>query len=160
MSNIVYRNAKKEESGLVLNFIRELADYEELLHEVVATEADIRETVFGNNAKAFCIFSDVDDVTVGFALCFYNYSTFQGRPGIYIEDLYVREEYRGKGIGKGFFNHLAQRALNEKCGRIQWWCLNWNEPSIKFYKSLGAQAMDEFTVFRLEGDAINNLAIK
>lgn len=159
MTKITYRDAKPEESGLVLDFIRELADYEKLLHEVRATEEDIKKTVFGEDAKAFCVFADVDAVTVGFALCFYNYSTFQGKPGIYIEDLYVREEYRGSGIGKGFFNYLAQKAMAEDCGRIQWWVLNWNEPSIKFYESLGAKAMKEWTVFRLEGDAIKNLTL-
>src|SRR5690606_14400931 len=95
---------------------------------------------------------------VGFVLCFYNYSTFQGKPGIYIEDLFVRPAYRGNGVGKGFFKVIAERAMNEGCGRIQWWVLNWNEPSIEFYKKLGAVGMDEWTVMRVEGDNIQKLA--
>jgi GNAT superfamily N-acetyltransferase len=106
------------------------------------------------------VIAEVDGKAAGFALCFYNYSTFQGKAGIYLEDLYVRDEYRGQGIGKGFFRFLAQKAIDEDCGRIQWWVLNWNEPSIEFYKSLGAVAMDEWTVMRLEGTAINNVLDK
>lgn len=158
MSNVKYRNAEKHESGLVLEFIKELAEYEKLAHEVVATEADISESLFGENPKAFCVFSEMDSEVVGFALCFYNYSTFQGKPGIYLEDLYVREENRGQGIGKGFFKYLAQRAVDENCGRIQWWVLDWNEPSIKFYESLGAKPMNEWITYRLEGDSIKKLA--
>lgn len=156
--SVFYRMAQAGEAGLILDFIKELAVYEKLLHEVVATEADIVETLFGENPKAFCVLCEIDDKAVGFCLCFYNYSTFQGRPGIYIEDLYVREEYRGMGIGKGFFKFIAQKALEEKCGRIQWWVLDWNEPSIEFYKRLGAEAMDEWTVYRLSGDAIRKIA--
>lgn len=158
MSKIIYRNAVVHDAGLILNYIKELASYEHLLHEVVATEDHIKETLFTDNAKAFAVIAEEGNNPVGFALCFYNYSTFQGKYGIYLEDLYVPEQHRGKGIGKGFFKYLAQRALDEDCGRIQWWVLNWNEPSIEFYKSLGAQAMDEWTVFRLEGETINNLA--
>jgi GNAT superfamily N-acetyltransferase len=144
-----------------VQYIKDLADYEELLHEVVATEDDIERSMFGDDAKAFCILAESNGKPAGFAVCFYNYSTFQGRPGIYIEDLYVPDEFRGQGIGKGFFKYLAQKALDENCGRLQWWVLNWNEPSIAFYKSLGAQAMDEWTVFRIEGDdAIKDLANK
>lgn len=160
MTEITYRNAEKHEAGLVLGFIRELAVYEKLEHEVVATEDDIAESLFGANPKAFCVFADVGGETVGFALCFYNYSTFQGKPGIYLEDLYVRKENRGQGIGKGFFKYLAQRAVDENCGRIQWWVLDWNEPSIKFYESLGAKSMNEWITYRLEGDAIKQLANK
>ena len=158
MTQIVYRDARPDESGLILEFIKKLAIYENLAHEVVATEQDIRTTLFGGDPKAFCVFADMDGKAVGFALCFYNYSTFQGKPGIYIEDIFVEDNYRGHGIGKGFFRHLAQKAKAEDCGRIQWWVLDWNEPSINFYKSLGAKPMDEWTVFRLEGNAIAVLA--
>ena len=153
-----YRDAKKDDAGLVLQFIKELAEYEKLAHEVVATPSLIEETLFGDSPKAFATIIEYDGQPIGFALCFYNYSTFQGRPGIYLEDLFVREGYRNKGIGKGFFRYLAQKALDENCGRIQWWVLDWNEPSIEFYKKLGAVAMDEWTVFRLEGESIKNLA--
>ncbi len=160
MTKITYRKAEKHEAGLVLEFIKDLAVYEKLAHEVVATKADIEDSLFGENPKAFCVFADKDGETVGFALCFYNYSTFQGKPGIYLEDLYVRSEHRGHGIGKGFFKYLAQRAVAENCGRIQWWVIDWNEPSIKFYEALGAKPMNEWITYRLEGDAIKNLAEK
>ena len=144
----------------ILHFIKELASYEKLLHEVVATEEDIADTLFGKDPKAFCVLAKAAEKPVGFALCFYNYSTFQGRYGIYIEDIYVDENYRGHGIGKGFFYYLAEKAERENCGRVQWWVLDWNEPSIEFYKSLGAKPMDEWTVFRLEGEALKALARK
>lgn len=150
--------AVKEDTSIILQYIKDLAEYEELLHEVVATKDDIERTLFDNNKGAFCVIAEDDGEPVGFALCFYNYSTFQGKYGIYLEDLYVPEKYRGKGIGKGFFKFLAQKAVEEDCGRIQWWVLNWNEPSIEFYKSIGAKPMDEWTVFRLEGETIKNLA--
>jgi GNAT superfamily N-acetyltransferase len=156
--SVNYRIATECDVPLILQYIKDLAEYEKLLHEVVADENDIFQTLFGNNKGAFAVIAEEGGSPVGFALCFYNYSTFQGRYGIYIEDLYVPKEHRGKGIGKGFFKYLAKRAIKEGCGRIQWWVLNWNEPSIKFYESLGATPMDEFTVFRLEGDGIKDLA--
>ena len=156
--HIAYKDACLNDVPLILRFVRELAAYEKLEHEVVATEELLKESMFGANAKDFCVLAEVDGQPAGFALCFYNYSTFQGRPGIYIEDLYVVPEHRGHGIGKGFFRFLAQKALREGCGRIQWWVLDWNEPSIGFYRGLGAKGMDEWTVFRLEGDAIEKLA--
>ena len=155
---VQYRESTENDVPVILQYIRELAEYEKLLHEVVATEDGIKKTLFEDNKGAFSIIAEKDNSPVGFALCFYNYSTFQGKYGIYIEDLYVSEQYRGEGIGKGFFKYLAQKALNENCGRIQWWVLNWNEPSIEFYKSIGAHAMDEWTVFRLEDDNIQTLA--
>lgn len=158
MTQVIYREAKNEDSSLILNFIKELAEYEKLLHEVSASEDDIRKTLFGPNASAFCYLAEIDNKPAGFALCFYNYSTFQGKNGIYIEDIYVDPEYRGLGIGKGFFKVLAERALRENCGRIQWWVLNWNESSINFYKKLGARSMNEWTVMRIEGDDICKLA--
>ena len=153
-----YRDAMIEDTALILEFIKDLAAYEKLSHEVVATEDDIRNTLFGQNPKAFAMIAEVDGQAAGFALCFYNYSTFQGKPGIYIEDLYVHEDFRGYGIGKGFFRELAQKAVRENCGRIQWWVLDWNKSSIDFYKSLGAEAMDEWTVMRLGPDEIKKLA--
>jgi GNAT superfamily N-acetyltransferase len=113
--------------------------------------------MFNDNPKAFAVIAEDNGKPVGFAVCFYNYSTFQGKPGIYLEDLYVPKEHRGKGIGKGFFKYLARRAIDEDCGRIQWWVLDWNEPSIEFYKSLSAKPMDEWITFRLEGDSIKEL---
>lgn len=153
-----YRNTVPGDTALILSFICKLAEYEKLAHEVVATEEDIRESLFGDNPKAFCVLAEVDHKPVGFALCFYNYSTFQGKAGIYIEDLYVEEAYRGRGIGKGFFKFIAQKAKEENCGRIQWWVLDWNEPSIEFYKKMGAKMMDEWTVCRIEGQEIEALA--
>jgi GNAT superfamily N-acetyltransferase len=158
LHNLSYRQSNLCDAPLILSFIRKLAAYEKLLHECVATEDDIRESLFGENPKAFCVIAEEDNKPVGFALCFYNYSTFQGKAGLYIEDLFVEEEYRGYGIGKGFFQYLAQKAKDENLGRIQWWVLDWNEPSINFYKKMGAVLMDEWTVCRLEGAAINALA--
>ena len=158
MTNTIYREANKTDTNLILQFIIELAEYEKLAHEVVATKKDIENSLFGDEPKAFCMIAEVNNQPAGFALCFYNYSTFQGKPGIYIEDLYVREEFRGYGIGKGFFKVLAQKAVNENCGRIQWWVLDWNEPSINFYKKLKAAPMDEWTVFRLSETEIKELA--
>lgn len=155
---VSYREAHRQDAPLILQFIRELADYENLLHEVVASEELISHTLFSKEAKAFCIIAEDNEAPVGFALCFYNYSTFQGRPGIYIEDLYVRKAYRNRGIGKGFFRFLARKALHENCGRIQWWVLDWNEPSIKFYEKMGARGMKEWTVYRLEGASLENMA--
>lgn len=128
------------------------------MHEVTATEEAIRHTLFGPSPKAFAVIAECGNAPAGFALCFYNYSTFQGRPGLYIEDLYVSPDFRGRGIGKGFFRVLARKALREGCGRIQWWVLDWNAPTIAFYNSIGARAMDEWTVYRLEGAAIQALA--
>lgn len=158
MTNTIYREAHKADTNLILQFIIELAEYEKLAHEVVATKEDIENSLFGDEPKAFCMIAEVNNQPAGFALCFYNYSTFQGKPGIYIEDLYVREEFRGHGIGKGFFKVLAQKAVNENCGRIQWWVLDWNEPSINFYKKMKAAPMDEWTVFRLSENEIKELA--
>lgn len=154
-----YRVAQKSDVPLILHFIKELAAYEKLSHEVVATERDISESLFGDDPKAFCILAECDDEPSGFALCFYNYSTFQGKAGIYIEDIYVDPAQRGKGIGKGFFRLLARKAKDENCGRIQWWVLDWNDPSIEFYKSMGAKPMDGWTVYRLEGDDIDKLMV-
>jgi GNAT superfamily N-acetyltransferase len=134
MKNISYRDAKALDTNLILSFIRKLAEYEKLLHECVATEDDIRESLFGENPKAFCVIAEADNKPVGFALCFYNYSTFQGKAGIYIEDLFVDENYRGFGLGKGFFQFLAQKAKDENLGRIQGCWTGTSHPSISTRK--------------------------
>jgi len=157
-ADTIIRPATKDDCALIVQFIKELAIYEKLEHEAKATPNDIETALFGSDPKAFCAIAVVGDKPAGFALCFYNFSTFLGKPGIYLEDLFVRPEFRGRGIGKQFFQYLAQRALDENCGRIEWWVLDWNEPSIEFYKALGAKAMDEWTVYRLEGHAIADVA--
>ena len=143
------RPAVEDDVPLVLTFIRELAEYERLRHEVVATEELIREALFGPRPYAEVVFAELDGQPVGFALFFHNFSTFVGRPGLYLEDLYVRPEFRGLGIGRRLLVHLATIAKERGCGRMEWSVLDWNEPAIRFYRSLGARPMDEWTVFRL-----------
>lgn len=155
---VTFRDATIEDAETIFAFIQELAEYEKLSHEVVANVDDLKRTMFGEKSYAFAVLAELEGEAVGVAICFYNYSTFQCKPGIYLEDLYVQEAHRNKGIGKGFFKYLAERAVREECGRIQWWVLDWNEPSIEFYKKLGAVAMDEWTVFRVEGEQIKTLA--
>ena len=151
------RAATKADSELVFSFIRDLAEYEKLLDDVVATPADIERALFGANPRVFCDIAEWDGQPAGFALWFYNFSTFRGRHGIYLEDLFVRPAFRGKGLGKALLQHLAQRAVAEGCARVEWSVLDWNEPSIKFYESLGAIPMEEWTVFRLTGEALKKL---
>ncbi len=151
------RFAEEKDLKLILDFIKELADYEKLLHEVVATEEILRESLFVRKT-AEVIIGEYDGEPVGFALFFHNFSTFLGRPGIYLEDLYVKPEMRGKGFGKTLLAFLAKLAKERNCGRFEWWCLDWNEPSIKFYKSIGAVPMDEWTVYRVTGQALDDLA--
>ena len=141
---------------LILEFIKELAEYERLLHEVEATEADIRRDLFGENSRAFCEIAEVGGKPVGFALWFYNYSTFRGRAGIYLEDLFVRPEARGVGAGKALLRRLAQRCVEADLGRLEWAVLDWNAPSIAFYDALGAAAKDDWTVRRLDGEALQS----
>lgn len=157
IEGVSIRLAEREDVGLVLRFIKELADYEKLLSEVVATEEILMETIFERRA-AEVVIAELDGEPVGFALFFHNFSTFLGRPGLYLEDLYVRPEIRGKGIGKLLLSYLAKLALDRGCGRFEWWCLDWNTPSIDFYKSIGAIPMDEWTVYRVTGDALTKLA--
>jgi GNAT superfamily N-acetyltransferase len=152
------QSAERKDVRLILSFIRELADYEHLAHEVVATEEILNETLFGARPSAEVVFALYEGQPVGYALFFNSFSTFLGRPGIYLEDLYVRPAMRGRGIGKALLVHLAQLAVERKCGRLEWAVLNWNEPSIGFYKNLGARPMNEWTVYRLAGDALNRLA--
>lgn len=152
-----FRNAQRNDVGLILQFIRELADYEKMLSEVVADEATLEEWIF-DRQKVEVIFALEGEKEVGFALYFHNFSTFLGRAGIYLEDLYVKPEYRGKGYGKAILKKLASIAVERGCGRLEWWCLDWNKPSIDFYRSLGAEPMDDWTVYRIAGEALTNLA--
>ena len=154
-----FRHAQRNDVPLILKFIKDLADYEGLLDEVVADEATLEEWIF-NRKKAEVIFAMEGDIEVGFALFFHNFSTFLGRAGIYLEDLYVMPEHRGKGYGKALLSKLAQIALERGCGRLEWWCLNSNTPSIDFYLSLNAEPMDEWTVYRIAGDTLTELARK
>ena len=158
--SLTIREAKPSDEAVILGFIKELAAYEKLEHEVTATPEDIARTIFAENPKAFSIIAEWDGAPVGFALYFFNYSTFLGKHGLYLEDLFVRESERGKGIGKALLARLATIAEENDCGRMEWWVLDWNTPSIEFYKSLGAEAMDDWTVFRLTGDALSDLAAK
>lgn len=155
--NMSFRRAEEKDAALILYFIKELAEYENMSDDVVATEELLREWIFEKN-KAEVIFALADDEEVGFALFFHNFSTFLGRSGIYLEDLFVRPEFRGKGYGKGLLRELARIAVERGCGRLEWSCLDWNKPSIDFYVSLGAQPMDEWTVYRLAGDTLKNFA--
>lgn len=150
--------AEKDDVPLILTLIKELALYERLPHEVVATEEILMETLFGRKRYAEVLLAYVDDRAVGYALFFHSFSTFLGRPGVYLEDIYVRPAERGKGIGKALLARVAKTATERKCGRLEWAVLNWNEPSIGFYKSLDARAMDEWTVYRLTGKPLAALA--
>ncbi|MBX9587118.1 MAG: GNAT family N-acetyltransferase [Gammaproteobacteria bacterium] len=150
--------ASIEDTPLILSFIKELAEYEKLLHEVVATEEILKETLFGENAHAEVLIGYLNHQPVSFALFFHNFSTFLGRPGIYLEDLFVKPVARSKGIGQKMLAYLAHLAKTRKCGRLEWWVLDWNESAIKFYKRIGAKAMDEWTVYRVTDQALDDLA--
>lgn len=152
-----FRNAERKDVKLILQFIKELADYEKMLDEVVADESTLEEWLF-DKKKAEVIFVLENGVEAGFALYFHNFSTFLGRAGIYLEDLYVRPEYRGKSYGKGLLKRLAEIAVERGCGRLEWWCLDWNKPSIDFYLSLGAEPMEDWTVYRIAGDKLRAMA--
>ncbi|MBB3772451.1 GNAT superfamily N-acetyltransferase [Angulomicrobium tetraedrale] len=156
--SLVIREARPDEAGLIVDFICELAEYEKLRHEVVASIGDIERDLFGPNPRVFCDIAEWDGAPAGLALWFYNYSTFRGRHGIYLEDLYVRPAFRGQGIAKGLMARLARRCVDEGLGRFEWWVLNWNEPAIRFYRSIGAVPMDEWTVQRVTGAALDALA--
>lgn len=152
-----FRYAERKDTPLILQFIKELADYEKMLDEVVADEAILEEWIF-DKQKAEVIFAMENGKEIGFALFFYNFSTFLGRAGIYLEDLYVQPGYRGKGYGKAILKKLASIAVERGCGRLEWWCLDWNKPSINFYMSLGAEPMSDWTVYRVAGDTLLELA--
>lgn len=155
--NLTFRNAERKDTLLILQFIKELADYEKMQNEVVADEATLETWIF-DKQKAEVIFAVEDGKEIGFALFFHNFSTFLGRAGIYLEDLYVKPECRGKGYGKALLKKLASIAVERGCGRLEWWCLDWNKPSIDFYLSLGAEAMSDWTVYRIAGDTLAQLA--
>ncbi len=153
---LTFRFAERKDTPLILKFIRELADYEKMLDEVVADEKTLEEWIF-DRQKAEVLFAVAEGKEVGFALFFHNFSTFLGRAGIYLEDLFVQPEYRGRGYGKGILKKLAAIALERGCGRLEWWCLDWNKPSIDFYLSLGAEPMLDWTVYRIAGDTLRKL---
>ncbi len=155
---ITIRPATAQDVPAILGFIRALAHYEHLEHEVVATEESLRDTLFGPRPYAEVVFACVDEEPMGFALFFHNYSTFLGKPGIYLEDLFVRPEARGRGLGKRLLTWLAKTTVERDCGRLEWAVLDWNAPSIGFYKSLGAMHKSEWQIFRLTGDALVALA--
>ena len=157
MANYRFRFANENDCRLILKFIRSLAKYERMEDEVVATESLLREQLFVKK-KAEVLFVTDGDKEVGFALFFHNFSTFLGRAGIYLEDLYIRPAYRGRGYGKALLRELAHIAVTRGCGRLEWACLDWNKPSIEFYKSLGAVPMDEWTVYRATGDTLLKMA--
>lgn len=154
---LTFRFAERSDTPLILQFIRELAEYEHMADQVVADEATLADQLF-RKKNAEVIFALEDGREVGFALFFHNFSTFLGRSGLYLEDLYVRPECRGKGYGKAILKKLAAIAVERGCGRLEWWCLDWNRPSIDFYLSLGAEPMSDWTVYRLAGDTLKNLA--
>jgi GNAT superfamily N-acetyltransferase len=156
--SVTIRPAVPAESGLVLAFVRELAAYERLAHEVDATEEALAAALFGPNPRVFADLALWNGEPAGFALWFYNFSTFRGRHGIYLEDLFVRPAFRGHGIGWALLRHLARRCRAEGLARLEWWVLNWNEPALRFYRSLGAVPMGEWTVQRVTGAALERLA--
>lgn len=157
MNNADFRYAEEKDTALILQFVKELAEYERMSDEVVATEELLKEWIF-EKQKAEVIFALENGREVGFALFFHNFSTFLGRAGIYLEDLFVKPEYRGKGYGKALLKKLAQLALERGCGRFEWVCLDWNKPGIDFYLSLDATPLDEWTVYRLTGETLKKMA--
>ena len=159
MSDISFRFASPEDCPLILSFIKALAEYEKMSDQVVATEELLREWIF-EKGKAQVIFPVVEGEEVGFALFFHNFSTFLGRAGIYLEDLFIKPEHRGKGYGKATLQQLGCIALEQGCGRLEWACLDWNRPSIDFYLSLEAMPMEDWTVYRLTGDSLKGLENK
>lgn len=156
---VSYRYAERKDVGKILFFIKQLAEYEKLANEVVADEQTLDEWIFDKHG-AEVIFAVVDDEEVGFALFFHNFSTFVGRSGLYLEDLFVLPEYRGLGYGKGLLKKLASIAVERKCGRMEWVCLDWNKPSIDFYLSIGAEPMKGWTIYRLAGDTLKDFGAK
>jgi len=158
MSEFAIRTATVADVPSIHGFIRALADYERLSHEVTATEERLRDTLFGEQPRAEVVLAELAGRPVGFALFFHNYSTFLAKPGLYLEDLFVLPEFRGRGFGKALLTHLAKLAQERGCGRFEWSVLDWNEPSIQFYQSLGAVPLSEWTVFRVTGDTLGQLA--
>ena len=159
MNNTTFRFATEQDTALIIEFIRGLAEYEKMTDDMIATEELLREWIF-ERKRAEVIFALEDGKEVGFALFFHNFSTFLGRAGIYLEDLFVLPEYRGRGHGKALICELARITVERECGRLEWCCLDWNKPSIDFYLSLGAIQMNEWTTYRLTGESLNNLVNK
>ncbi len=158
MSLIKIRKATAQDSALIHRFITELAIYEEAENEVIATASDIQDSLFGSDSTTKAVICNIDDVPVGFAVYFFNYSTWLGKHGLYLEDLYVSPDHRGTGAGKALLKHLAEIALSSDCGRFEWSVLDWNEPAIQFYHSLGAKPQNEWVAYRLTGKALEALA--
>jgi len=152
------RPSTNRDAGLILGFIRELAEYEKLAHEVTATEQDIQTQLFGSSPKSECVIAELGGTAIGFALYFHNFSTFVGKPGLYLEDLYVKPAFRGKGYGRRLLSYLAKLAMTRGCGRFEWAVLDWNAPAIRFYQSLGAKMMESWRINRLSGAALQKLA--
>ena len=150
--------ATEEDVPLILKFIKALAEYERLADSVVATEGLLRASLFGDRPYAECVIARWNGEPAGFALFFHNFSTFLGQPGLYLEDLFVNPEFRGKGVGRALLRHLASLAVERRCGRLEWSVLDWNESAIGFYKSIGALPLDDWTIFRLRGEALSRLA--
>ena len=155
---IQIRAANSADAELILDFIMELAVYEKAPQEVVASVSQIRDTLFGPYAKAHCLICSIDEKPVGYAVYFYNYSTWLGKNGIYLEDVYVSPAYRGRGAGKAMLRHIAKIAVDENCGRFEWSVLDWNTPAIRFYEALGAKPQSEWTIYRLTGNSLKALA--
>ena len=155
---ITLRFATADDVGLILDFIRQLAEYEKLTHEIVTDEDQLRQSLFGERRVAEVVIATYDGEPAGFALFFHNFSTLLGKPGVYLEDIFVIPKLRGRGIGRVMLSFLARLAVERGCGRLEWWVLDSNEPAIRFYERLGAQAMDEWTVYRVTGDTLVQLA--
>ncbi|MCX4026569.1 GNAT family N-acetyltransferase [Endozoicomonas sp. SM1973] len=158
MSEVVIRQATYKDASLILEFIKELARYEKAEHEVIAAEADIIETLFADTSTTQALICESDGQPIGYAVYFFNYSTWLGKNGLYLEDLYITPKKRGVGAGKAMLTYLAKQAVSHNCGRFEWSCLDWNEPAIKFYESLGAKAQNEWVGYRLSGQALLDLA--
>lgn len=158
MPNIEIRRATESDAALILRFITDLAIYEKLEHEVLSSESDIRTSLFGVDSTAKALVCTIDQQPAGYAVYFYNYSTWLGKPGLFLEDLYISPEFRGTGAGKAMLKHMAKTAVAKGCGRFEWNVLDWNEPAIKFYKSLGAEPQNEWVGYRLTGSALKKLA--
>ena len=155
---LTIRNAESRDTNLILGFIQELAAYERLAHEVVASRDDVEAALFGPQPRVFAEIAEWNGEAAGFALWFYNFSTFRGRHGIYLEDLFVKPDFRSKGVGKALLRHLARRCVAERLPRLEWWVLDWNEPALNFYRSIGAAPMVDWTVQRMTGEALERLA--
>ncbi|HEV2566411.1 MAG TPA: GNAT family N-acetyltransferase [Microvirga sp.] len=156
--SLVIRRAEERDAPVIFSFIRELAEYERLTHEVDATEADIAKALFGPAPRVFADIAEWEGQSAGFALWFYNFSTIRGRHGIYLEDLFVSPAFRSKGVGKALLKHLARRCIDEGLTRLEWWVLDWNEPALRVYRSIGAVPLNDGTVQRMTGEALRQLA--